>query len=218
QPWAAEIIAKFQNTYRAVSVSGLGLHILCRATLPGTGRNVYVPDGPTDPSGKRAQIGVFDQGRFFALTGRLYQESPLEVADHQQTIEWLLSLMRRERQKRTDEPPPAAGPLDDAEIVARARRAKNGAKFSGLWAGNWEGAYASQSEADLALCCMLAFWCGPDPSRISALFRQSSLAREKWLEREDYRAGTVQAAIEQTREFYKPKKRRASPPGRGGAT
>jgi hypothetical protein len=211
QPWADEIIARFQNTYRAFSVSGIGLHVLCRAALPGKGRNFYVPDGPTDPAGKRAQIGVFDQCRFFALTGRLYQESPLELADHQETIEWLLSMMERRRLRKPAEPTPVPGGLADAEILERARRAKNGPKFAGLWAGNWEGTYGSQSEADLALCCMLTFWCGPDPSRIGALFRQSGLAREKWAEREDYRERTIQIAIDQTREFYRPKNRRSSP-------
>jgi len=58
---------------------------------------------------------------------------------------------------------------------------------------------------------MLTFWCGPDPSRIGALFRQSGLAREKWAEREDYRERTIQAAIDQTREFYRPKNKRSSP-------
>jgi hypothetical protein len=163
-------------------VSGSGLHILCRAALPGKGRNFYVPDCPTDPSGKRAQIGVFDQRRFFALTGRLYQESPLELACHQETIEWLLGLMKRGRSKKPVDPEPAVGQLN-----------------------------GSQSEADLALCCMLAFWCGPDPFRIDALFRQSGLAREKWAEREDYRERTIQAAIDQTREFYRPKNRHSSP-------
>ena len=163
QPWAADIVAKFHNTYRAFSVSGIGLHVLCRATLPGKGRNFNVPDGPTDPSGKRAQIGVSDRGRFFALTGRLYQQSPLELADHQETIEWLLGSMQHKGLRRPAEPKPVAGELNDAEIMERARRAKNGAKFAGLWAGNWEGIYGSQSEADLALCCMLAVLVRPRP-------------------------------------------------------
>ena len=93
-PWAAEIINRFQDTYRALSVSGSGLHVLCHAALPGKGRNFNVPNGPTDPSGKRAQIGLFDRTRFFALTGHLYQQSPVALADHQQTINWLLGLMR----------------------------------------------------------------------------------------------------------------------------
>jgi putative DNA primase/helicase len=35
QPWAGEVIAKFENTYRAYSQSGSGLHVLCHAVLPG---------------------------------------------------------------------------------------------------------------------------------------------------------------------------------------
>ena len=208
--WAKDIVDRFQNTYRAVSVSGGGLHILCRAVLPGKGRNFNVPGGPTDPGGKRAQIGLFDRTRFFALTGRTYQQSSLDLADHQETIDWLIGLMRRERWTK---PKSMAAPESvpaDSEIIERARRAKNGAKFERLWAGDWQSDYGSQSEADLALCCILAFWCGPDPSRIQLLFGQSGLARDKWSEREDYRQRTVQSAIEQTKEFYRARRSRPS--------
>ncbi len=217
QPWATDIVARFSNTYRARSVSGYGLHILCRAKLPGKGRNFNVPNGPTDPAGKRAQIGLFDRGRFFALTGNLYQESPSVLADDQAAVDWLLSLMEPRRREGPTPPKTSVPDLTDADILDRARRAKNGAKFTRLLAGEWEDAYASQSEADLALCCMLAFWCGPNSSRIDALFRQSGLAREKWLEREDYRQATIASAMERTREFYSPKKRRSSPAPRPGS-
>jgi len=200
QPWAAEIITRFHDTYRARSVSGSGLHVLCHAKLKGKGRNFYVPGGPTDETGKRAQIGLFDRARFFALTGQLYEQSLLELADHQQTIEWLLGLMRRSPSKPS-RPNVPKGELADSDIIERARNAKNGAKFTRLWAGEWKSDYGSQSEADLGLCCMLTFWCGPNRSRIEALFRQSGLARDKWLEREDYRERTMQAAIEKTSEF-----------------
>ncbi len=211
QPWATEITARFSNTYRSRSVSGYGLHILCHARLPGKGRNYNVPNGPTDPTGKRAQIGLFDRGRFFALTGDVYQQSPLELADHQATVEWLQGLMQQRSLEKPTQPEMSEHGLTDAQILERARRARNGAKFARLWAGEWEGAYGSQSEADLALCCLLAFWCGPNPSRIDALFQQSALAREKWLEREDYRQSTISSAIQRTREFYSPKKRRSPP-------
>jgi hypothetical protein len=211
QPWAKDIIDRFQDTYRAFSVSGCGLHILCRAGLPGKGRNFYVPNGPTDPSGKRPQIGIYDRARFFALTGRTYQRSTLELADHQQTITWLLGLMRRDSWMKPTKRTPATHGLTDSEIIGLARRARNSAKFERLWAGNWQIDYGSQSEADLALCCILAFWCGPNPSRIEMLFRQSNLAREKWMERHDYREGTIQLAIERTSESYTPRKRRSLP-------
>lgn len=205
-PWAEEIVRRLRDTYQAVSISGLGLHILCRAKLPGKGRNLYVPDGPTDPSGKRAQIGLFDQGRFFALTGRVYRNSPMELADHRAAIDWLLGLMER---KSAANPNRATTPRDlsDSEILERARNAKNGSKFARLWDGDWESEYGSQSEADLALCNMLAFWCGGDASRIDALFRQSGLARDKWLQRDDYREMTISAALAQRTEIYEPRAR-----------
>ena len=210
QPWAAEIVARFQNTYRALSVSGVGLHVLCHARLPANGRNFNVPDSPNDLTGKRAQIGLFDRGRFFALTGQLYGQSPMELADHQQTIEWLLGLMQRSQLSKPTQPKVLKGELTDSDIIDRARKARNGAKFTRLWAGEWEPDYGSQSEADLALCCMLTFWCGPDAARIDALFRQSGLAREKWLGREDYRRSTINSAVEKTTEFYCPRRRSPS--------
>lgn len=212
-PWAADIVSQFRNTYQARSVSGYGLHILCRATLPGKGKNFYVPNAAADATGKRAQIGVFDRGRFFALTGELYRDSPLELAHHQQTIEQLLghAEQRPPRRARSHQ----GGNLSDSEIIERAHRAKDGSKFGQLWSGGWETLYPSQSEADLALCCKLAFWCGPNPARIDALFRQSGLARDKWLDREDYRERTIQAALDQTKEFYNPTRR--TPPAAGSS-
>ena len=43
--------------------------------------------------------------------------------------------------------------------------------------------YPSQSEADLALCNKLAFWCGNNPEQIDRLFCQSKLYRKKWDEK-----------------------------------
>ncbi|MHB8485516.1 MAG: phage NrS-1 polymerase family protein [Candidatus Acidiferrales bacterium] len=54
--------------------------------------------------------------------------------------------------------------------------------------------YPSHSEADLALCTVLAFG-GLDSEKIDASFRQSVLFRDKW-ERADYRENTISSAIE----------------------
>ncbi len=66
------------------------------------------------------------------------------------------------------------------ELLHRAMDATNGAKFERLWYGAWEDAYPSQSEADLALCALLAFWTGRDAQQIDRLFRASGLYRPKW--------------------------------------
>lgn len=83
--------------------------------------------------------------------------------------------------------------VSDAEIVSRASRAKNGALFAQLWRGDWRGRYGSQSEADMALAGLLAFWCDGDAARVDALFRRSGLYRAKW-DRDDYRGWTLERA------------------------
>ena len=93
--------------------------------------------------------------------------------------------------------------LPDDEIIQRAGEARNGDKFRRLWAGD-TASYPSHSEADAALCSMLAYWCGgPDADRIDWIFRQSGLYREKW-ERADYRTRTIQGALAGRTEYYTP--------------
>lgn len=92
--------------------------------------------------------------------------------------------------------------LTDDEILLKARAAQNSAKFTAPWEGDASG-YASQSEADLALCCMLAFWTR-DPATIQRLFEQSALCREKWTKRPDYRERTLTAALTFQKEQWTP--------------
>jgi energy-coupling factor transporter ATP-binding protein EcfA2 len=92
--------------------------------------------------------------------------------------------------------------LSDEDLLERMFAAKNGAKVRALWEGD-TSSYGSHSEADLALCCHLAFWTQKDAAVIDRLFRQSGLYRDKW-EREDYRAHTIGAAVERTGGTYSP--------------
>ncbi|MGH7788220.1 MAG: hypothetical protein ACRERC_15225 [Candidatus Binatia bacterium] len=94
------------------------------------------------------------------------------------------------------QPPRPRRPLSasDGDILMRAKRARNGNVFAALWAGHWRDRYGSHSEADLALCGLLAFWCNGDQDRVDQLFRQSGLCRPKWLEREYYRTRTLTLA------------------------
>lgn len=75
---------------------------------------------------------------------------------------------------------PNAGPiLTDDEILSRLRAATNHAKIDALWLADTSG-YPSASEADAALCSLLAFYTR-DAGQIDRLFRQSGLYRgEKW--------------------------------------
>ncbi|MDP7621782.1 MAG: DUF3987 domain-containing protein, partial [SAR324 cluster bacterium] len=89
-------------------------------------------------------------------------------------------------------------------MIQKILQSKQGAKFNQLFTGNWDG-YGSQSEADLSLCSILAFWTGNDPSMIDEIFRQSGLSRCKWDELrgpKTYGEMTIEKAISQNMETY----------------
>lgn len=74
-------------------------------------------------------------------------------------------------------------------------------RFILLSQGNWQMArnsngepYSSQSEADIALCSLLAKQCNGHPAKIAELFERTGLNRDKWA-RADYRERTITAAL-----------------------
>jgi len=92
----------------------------------------------------------------------------------------------------------------DSALLDMAMQAKNGDKFKRLWEGEYSG-YQSHSEADIALCSMLAFWTRRNPERMDRLFRQSGLMREKWdrpTAGGTYGAITIQNAIASCKQDY----------------
>lgn len=194
------------NSYTEVSPSATGVKVVLRAKLPKGGH----------------QIGGFefyDRGRYFALTGHKLPDMPAVIESRQEEVNELLARLSPPRQQKSAPQQTAAEAkhayrLSDEELIEKARAANNGAKFEALWRGEVNG-YASNSEADLALCCLLAFWTNRDASRIDSLFRQSGLYREeKWADREDYRTRTITKAIERTPRGYDPATRNSD--GRAG--
>jgi hypothetical protein len=98
--------------------------------------------------------------------------------------------------------------LNDEMLIQKAMEAANGDKFQRLWKGDWTD-YPSQSESDLALCQILAFWFGNNPGDIDRMFRQSGLIRPKWDEKhfsngQTYGQHTINKTIEQNTEVYSP--------------
>ena len=97
--------------------------------------------------------------------------------------------------------PPRPNSLTLQEIVNKAQTSPTkGEKFKKLWLSIDDG-YESSSEADLALCCMLAFWTGGDADKIDHLFRASKRMRAKW-DRRDYRRGTILTALGKVTSYY----------------
>jgi putative DNA primase/helicase len=195
EPWAQAIVDRLRS-YAEASPSGTGVHVLCRGTLP-PGRR------------RKGQIEVYDSGRFFTITGARLNQFGVEDRTAELAALHAEVFGQNGRQARTEAPGGNAGAgveLDDQELTRKACEAKDGGKFARLWAGQWQGEYASQSEADLALCSLLAFWTAGDAGRIDRLFRQSGLMREKW-DRADYREATIGRALEGATEFYRPSRR-----------
>jgi hypothetical protein len=219
-PWAHRILSTVgTQAYIEISVLGKGLHAICYAATPlpkNGGRQHNVPG--LDHVG----YGFYDDNRYFTFSGAVHPQSGSICTLDLTALHAELFPVVPPRNGTSYQATPSLG---DPELLEKARSAKNGAKFARLFAGRWEDDYPTQSEADMALCCHLAFWCGNDPARIEALFRQSGLYRDKWEAREDYRARTIERAINLTPEPYSPpasvylgavKKDDAPPPPQGG--
>lgn len=79
---------------------------------------------------------------------------------------------------------------------------RNAPKFVRLFDEGDIIGYGSQSEADAALCAIIAFRAGPNPALIDTIFRQSALYRDDKWERDDYRAKTIECGIAARRGVY----------------
>jgi putative DNA primase/helicase len=192
--WAWEIVREL-NSYTELSPSGTGVHILVRGKLPeGKGNQAVYQDG---------KVEMFSRARYFTFTGDHVSGTPSEVCDRSTELLGLHSRLFSVNKPNVElsSVGPAAHLQSDFELIAAARKARNGAKFCSLWTGTWEQLYTSQSEADLALCTMLAFWTQKDAARVDSIFRQSGLMRDKW-DRDGYRERTIATALKVSAECY----------------
>ena len=166
----AQDIIKTLDSYTEYSPSGTGIHILCRGTIPAKDR-------------RKGNVEMYSEGRFFTVTGNTLVGTQEEVKERtaQAAAVHAKYLRREEAAPATSQPQDLN--LSDSELISKAMSAKNGHIFRALWNGDTSG-YPSQSEADLALCNLLAYWTNGNAYRMDALFRQSGLYREdKWNKR-----------------------------------
>ncbi len=190
------------SAYTELSPSGQGLRIFCKAAGLKFDKSKYYI--------KKGNLEIYVPGytnRFLTVTGNTILDEPLliDCTDALQAV--LDKYMIRTQSKSQNASERVSEPLtlSEEEILSKAINSKQGQKFADLYSGNYHSYYSSQSEADLALCTMLAFWCQKDVNAIDSLFRKSGLYREKW-EREDYRESTLNRAISLTSDTYSPKK------------
>lgn len=184
------------QSYTEISKSGTGIHIICRGKLP-------------DGARRRGHIEMYSSGRYFICTGHLYNLAYTQVRDCTESIKVLHSKYLPSNVPKTETRHFAPVDLSDQEIIDKARACRSGQMFNMLYSGEWESAYPSQSEADLAFCNHLAFWTGKNAEQMDRIFRSSKLMRAKWDKKrgsETYGNLTIAKAIAMCADCYEPEK------------
>ena len=172
----AEEIVSTLDSYTEVSPSGTGLHVLIQG---------FVPEGRQRHDG----IELYDEGRFFTVTGEHIESTPTKVAvRHNELKNIHQEHVAREDDKttgsgsgHTSDKKPIEIPTPETDISPERiiKFGKRNNTFRQLWSGNTAG-YDSHSEADMALCVLLAYYTGDNKTLMDAVFRQSGLMRSKW--------------------------------------
>lgn len=188
---AQKIIARV-GSYTEASPSGTGVHIIARGRVP--------------RGGKRAEIEMYSDGRYFCFTGQV-------VLDRYDIIDASAAVLALhvEAFGRADQLHPAK-PTDAEEasdpMLARVRGipdnelvdiiAKADARWADLVAGALRPGDGSGSAADHMACCILAQYTRCDRKRMDQIFRNTPLYRQKWDARNagsTYGQRTISASI-----------------------
>ena len=171
--WARDL-----DSYTEYSQSLSGLHVIVKGHIPG-------------PHKRQGNVEMYHTGRYFCMTGQRYDGSPASIESRQDALNELYSKLFGALDEaphintscehhETREMP---GQLRDSDVIRKASGAKNRDKFMRLFYDGDTSGYPSQSEAELALCGMLRFYCGDNRAQIDRIFRRSLLYRDKWDER-----------------------------------
>jgi hypothetical protein len=209
-----ELISRFPGAAVEVSQSGTGLHII------GSYANIPVEHGCKS---KLLHSEYYTHDRFIALTGTQVCGDVLTEHDLPLlalTQEYFPPKSHVLGAEWTDTPRDGyTGPDDDDALIDRMLasvdvQAELGhrASLRHLWDADVEvldrvfpsvsGDDFDHSSAEQSLCNKLAFWTGCNCERIERLFARSALVRDKWENREDYRASTILGAVSNCTSIY----------------
>jgi putative DNA primase/helicase len=207
KPWADDIIQSLDNVYVEVSPSGTGLHIFVLGKVPAADKKFNL--NPAIGYGKAA-IEIYDERRYFTVTGNSYFEDPGDVVACD-----LTPVYQKFHELRRDNPVPRDERVEQGDAGEPTQAKWHGllhcSKYDIFKRGeilspshpfvidNRTGwlEYPSQSEADLAFCTILAIMHDGDADKIWNEYCDSAMARDKWRNREDdFRRLTIARAIE----------------------
>lgn len=158
------------NSFTEISPSGTGSHVWVKATI-NKGRN-------------KRPFELYGSVRFITVTGNVHYNTDIQY--RQDVVDDIWNELAPEKGDRFihyDGNDPAL--YGDQEVVNRASAARNGYKFIQLWNGNFSEWYSSQSEADLALTDILAFYT-QNTEQLARLFRLSALGQREKAQLDSY--------------------------------
>ena len=173
---AASILGIFPTAYFEKSPSGTGLRGFFKLS----------PDFAYDKTvyyinNRKHGLEVYLPGttnRFVTVTGDMFRSGTVTQDD--KALQTALDTFMKRSTRVSSKTVESCSYLDDDGVIAHASASESGDKFKALYAGNWEEGYDSQSDADMALVSILAFWCGNVEEQIDRIFRTSGLMRDKW--------------------------------------
>ncbi len=186
------------GSYTELSVSRRGIHVIALGQVPGE-RN------------RKGKFEFYDRSRYAAITGDVEGDNT-EIRECDEALGGFYRSVFPEPEPRPPSTPASnSAPFDtDADLLDRARKARNGDAFSALYDdGDTSGHGGDDSAADMALASHLVWWTGHDLDRADRLFRRSALMRQKWDERHSgdgrtYGQMTLEAANNSVQGGYGP--------------
>jgi len=159
----AKRIIELCDSYTEYSPSRTGVHIIVKNTDKS---KVLL---------KTAGIEAYSEDRYFTVSGFGINGDKVRPVN----VPRILQLYVTEPTTTKEINGELLTPAQIRELVEKAEASGNGDKFKQLWSGDWKEEYDSHSEADMALCNILAFWLNT-VEQIDQIFRMSKMFRAKW--------------------------------------
>ncbi len=165
-----ESIIKKVNSYTELSPSGEGIRIFCKGLFPFSGR-------------KNTKLGleIYSYDRYLTVTGHILNDQLTEIVNSQVALDWLVDKYFSDSPNTRVNQTAENQRINESEVgeyIDKLCTSDIAKKFKSLFEGNIEQ-YMSQSEADMALCGLLAKFT-EKALLIDRIFRESALMREKW--------------------------------------
>jgi putative DNA primase/helicase len=200
---ASATLVDAANSYTEVTPSKRGLHVFLALSEPLTlARN------------RSGRYECYERNRYFTMTGvSLGEPHHLRSVDAAAALR-VLALIGYPWMPQPASAAVVPGAFADESLIAKISKSHQGGKFARLMNGVITG-YPSDSEADAALCAIVAWWT-KDETQIERIWALSGLANRDKFQREDYRRRTIKHALAKVTGEYLPRPAPASGRPNGG--